>query len=216
MLGAMRFRLPLLAAAFALAACGSSIAQPTTRASAGPARSVCGPTAARTVAQSKTARIYVSAGKVYGCSSHGHASYLLGSAANCNAAAKVGIAIVSADVSAYGLQRCGVDFGTATVVVRRLIDGKRLRSFAATSRGLPEAFQSVRSLALKSDGAVAWIGSVSSVVGNRRAIEVHKADAGRGDVQLDSGSTIAPGSLRLRGSMLTWKHGTATRSATLN
>ena len=123
--------------------------------------------------------------------------------------------IVTGELSAYALQRCGVDTGATLVIVRRLSDGKQLRSFAATSTGLPEGFQSVRSLALKSDGAVAWIGLVSSVVGRRRVIEVHKADANRAAVTLDSGPAVDPGSLRLHGSRLSWTHGTATRSATL-
>ncbi len=160
--------------------------------------------------------MYVSTGNVYGCSIHGHASYVLGSAGNCNAAPRVGPAIVVGELSAYGSERCGVDTGTTLVIVRRLADGKQLRSFAATSTGLPEAFQSLRSLVLKPDGAVAWIGLVSSVVGNRHAIEVHEADRNRPAVMLDSGAAIVPGSLRLRGSRLTWKHGAATRAATLS
>ena len=123
--------------------------------------------------------------------------------------------IVTGELSAYALQRCGVDTATTLVIVRRLSDGKQLRSVAATSTGLPEGFQSVRSLALKSDGAVAWIGFDSSVVGHRRLIEVHKADANRAAVTLDSGPAIGPASLRLNGSRLSWTHGTATRSATL-
>lgn len=184
--------------------------------SAAPASAACGPTGARTLAFSSVARVYVSAGNVYGCSTHARTSYLLGSNGNCNSAAKVGLVIVTRELSAYALQRCGVDTGTTLVIVRRLSDGKQLRSFAATSTGLPEGFQSVRSLAVKSDGAVAWIGFVSSVVGNRRVIEVHKADANRPAVTLDSGPAIGPASLRLHSSRLSWRHGTATRSATLS
>ena len=180
-----------------------------------PAAASCGPSAARTLASTTTARVYARAGNVYGCSVRGQPSYLLGSSTNCNAAARVGLVILTGDISAYGLQR-GVDTGTATVVVRRLIDGRQLRSFAATTAVFPEEFQSIRSLALKSDDAVAWIGFVSSVVGRGSATEVHKADANHRPVRLDSGVAIAPGSLHLRGSTLTWKHGTATRSATLN
>jgi hypothetical protein len=37
----------------------------------------------------------------------------------------------------------------------------------------------------------------------------------RGDVVLDRGRTIHPDSLKLHGTLLSWKHGTQTRTATL-
>ena len=72
------------------------------------------------------------------------------------------------------------------------------------------------SLALKSNGAVAWIGAVSSVIGGRSAVEVHKADSNRPAVLLDTGAGIVPNSLGLHGSRLFWRHGAAARTATLS
>jgi hypothetical protein len=88
--------------------------------------------------------------------------------------------------------------------------------------GLVEGVQSVRSLALNSSGAVAWIGVAQSIVAHRQVIEVHAAvpaagprGPGSADKMLDSGPQIAPASLRLNGSTLSWRHGTTTRHATL-
>jgi hypothetical protein len=77
-----------------------------------------------------------------------------------------------------------------------------------------ESFQAVGSLVLRADGGVAWIGTRSSIVGGRKLVEVRKADRS-GAALLDSGPAVDSGSLRLRGSKLTWKHGGRIRSATL-
>ena len=115
-----------------------------------------------------------------------------------------------------GLTRCGVDSGSTAVVVRRLTDGKVLRSAVATSPPGVESHQSVGSLVLKRDGAVAWIGTGKSIIGaGTPKVEVYEADR-RGPVRLlDSGVAVRPGSLTLHGSKLSWKHGTALRHAML-
>ena len=117
---------------------------------------------------------------------------------------------------AYGFTRFGIDTITATVVVRDLSDGKQLRTEPATTRPLgPEFFESVASIVVKPDGAVAWIGEGGSVIsGGRSDIEVDKADA-HGLALLDSGTGIADRSLRLHGSALTWRHGGHAHSASL-
>jgi hypothetical protein len=63
---------------------------------------------------------------------------------------------------------------------------------------------------LQSGGSIAWIATVQSIIGHRKNNEVHA----NGKL-LDSGSGIAPSSLRLVGSKLTWRDGSAIRSATL-
>jgi hypothetical protein len=103
---------------------------------------------------------------------------------------------------------------TASVVVRRLTDGAQLKQFAATNAVGAESFRSVGSIALRPDGAVAWIGSERSIIAHRGATEVHAAGAG-GDHVLDSGSGIDPASLRLHGTTLTWVNGGVTRHGTL-
>lgn len=123
---------------------------------------------------------------------------------------------VAGEFAAYGVEECGVDTGSTQVVVRRLSDGKRLRDAAATTPPGVESYQSVSSLVLKADGAVAWIGDGRSIVRRGHKIEVYKADSGGSVRLLDSGLAIAPGSLRLHGSKLTWTHGAAVRTATLS
>ncbi|HUE25796.1 MAG TPA: hypothetical protein VMP89_03410, partial [Solirubrobacteraceae bacterium] len=126
------------------------------------------------------------------------------------------VALAGQDV-AYGLTTFGVDTVTATVVVRNLADGKEIRNEPATTRPLgPEFFQSVASIVVRPDGAVAWIGEGGSVISGRtRDVEVDRADA-HGLAKLDSGSGIEDRSLRLRGSTLTWRHDGRTRSASLD
>src|SRR5205823_2921179 len=102
------------------------------------------------------------------------------------------------------------------VIVRRLSDGKQLRELPATTLPLgAEFFQAVESIVVRTDSAVAWIGSGRSIaMGNHHDIEVLKADS-HGKTRLDSGTAIKPGSLRLNGPNVTWIHGTQTRSAPL-
>jgi hypothetical protein len=123
---------------------------------------------------------------------------------------------VAGDLAAFGREECGVDTGSAEVVVKRLTDGKRLLIAAATTSPGVESFQSVASVVLKRDGAVAWIGTGSSIVRHAHKVEVYKADS-HGSVRLlDSGLSVAPSSLRLHGSTLSWKHGGSTRTASLS
>jgi hypothetical protein len=176
----------------------------------------CGPKSAKTLAASHTARVYQQHGVVYGCSSHGVMTYTLGRSENCNVSVRVAPVTVTGNLAAYGAEQCGIDFGTTSVIVRRLTDGKQLADSPATSPPGVESFQHVDSLVLKRDGAVAWIGDGSSIVGHgRRVVEVRKLDK-QGLSVLDSGAGVHTGSLRLHRSTLRWHDGTQTRTATLH
>jgi hypothetical protein len=158
--------------------------------------------------------VYSVGGAVYGCAA-GHGSYRLGSAQNCIRSARAGPVVLNGTITAYGLESCGVDTGSSELVVQRLTDGRHLRTVAATvNRVAPESYSAVTSLVLKRDGAVAWIAEARSIIRNGVDIEVHRADK-RGEAELDSGTSIDPTSLRLRGSDLSWHAGASTRSATL-
>src|SRR5947209_3473465 len=106
----------------------------------------CGPPTARTLALTHLARAYALRGEVYACAHGGH-SYDLGSSHLCMSSNRVGPIALSGTVAAYGAQRCGVDTGTAQVVVRRLTGGTVLHTATATSR-VPgaESYQSIGSL----------------------------------------------------------------------
>jgi hypothetical protein len=153
---------------------------------------------------------------VYGCADRAGKSYRLGTSGFCTGADRVGPVALSGEVAAYGVQRCGVDTGTAQTVVRRLSDGAVLHTAPATSR-FPgaESYQSLTAVVVKADGAVAWIGEARSIIGRGVVIEVHRYDGG-GQAQLDHGTGIAARSLRLRGSRLSWLHAGHTRTAILS
>ena len=198
----MRARIVIVAAAVA-AAVGCA-------APAG-AAGQCHPSGARIMASDQRIDVYSLGSSVYGCVKSSGKTIRLGSSQLCIATTLVDRAAVGGDLTAYGAERCGVDTGSASVSVLRLSDGKQLHSFAAVIGPIgPESYQSVNSLVVKSGGAVAWIATARSIVGHGTRIEVHA----NGHL-LDSGAGIVGSSLRLRGSTLTWRHGTATRSATL-
>lgn len=215
----MKARAAALALLVVLAACGSSAASPGTSTSGttpGSAAGHCGPAAATTLASSNRARVYPWHGFVYGCSFGRTRSFRLGSATRGVREPRADPVAVAGNVAAYGLSNFGVDTVRTTVDVRRLTDGKSLGSFAVTRAAVVEGLESVGSLVVKSDGAVAWIGVARSIVGGRHAIEVHAAGASAStDKLLDSGPQIVTNSLRLRGSTLTWRNGTTTRHASI-
>ena len=219
----------------ALAACGSSASSsgaPTASSSRlasprpAPARH-CGPAGATTLAASSQARVYAWRGGVFGCSFAHRRSFRLGSTERSLREDAVSPVALAGSDAAYGRSNFGIDTVMSAVAVTRLTDGKQLADFAATSIGRPEGVQSVASVVVKRDGAVAWIGTDHSLVARGRdVVEVHAVDAAALPMPsvppsptagrlLDSGPQVAPGSLRLHGSTLTWKHGAAVRHATL-
>jgi hypothetical protein len=120
--------------------------------------------------------------------------------------------VVAGTVAAYSDYVGGYDFVDAEVHVRSLADGKRLFDRPAiTYEPRAEPVESVDSLVAKPDGHVAWI-AVSTGIGGptHRLVEVH-----RGRTVLDHGPKIDPHSLKLQGTLLSWKHGSKTRHASL-
>jgi hypothetical protein len=160
----------------------------------------CGPANGRTLASSSQARVYEGRkGVVYGCA--GTRQFRLGrrdvSGRPCLPC--VGRVVVADRIAAYVFGYPGYDSNFCEVVVRRLSDGKRLATYNATRKG---PFSSVPSLVARPDGHVAWIAVGGGIP------EVH-----RDRTILDSGRKIQPHSLRLHGTLLTWKHGSKTRHA---
>jgi hypothetical protein len=172
---------------------------------------------AHRLASSPSASVYSIHGAVYGCSEATGRRTRLGRTTSCIGSDLIGRVRVAGVLTAYADSRCGVDTGSASVVVVRLSDGRRLKTDPATTgQALPESYEAVDSLVLKRDRSVAWIARAHSIIRpSSGGVEVHADDRG-GKRLLDSGAGIDPGSLRLRGSRITWKHGGATRSARLN
>jgi hypothetical protein len=124
-------------------------------------------------------------------------------------------AVLRGRVAAYALTEMGVDTGSATVTERRLSDGRTLVQTAANTAPLrPESIVSVAGLVLGRNGALAWISNARSVLGGGGTVQVHTWARGTGRV-LDAGPGVVPGSLRLRGTRLSWRHASSVRSATL-
>jgi hypothetical protein len=212
------------ALAVLLAACGTSSAHPagaTTASSSsggtvGGGATACGPASAKTLASSSKARVYLARGLVYGCAHGAKHPYLLGQRASClGGHARVAPVELSGALVAYGSQRCGVDTGASTIVVRRLSDGSTLsQQPATTTPSGPEAYVMVTALVIAGDGDVAWISTSHSIVAGHSATEVHALDR-HGLKLLDHGAAINAAALRLAHTKVSWKHGIAWRSATL-
>ncbi|MGI8711612.1 MAG: hypothetical protein ACR2NR_00180 [Solirubrobacteraceae bacterium] len=181
-----------------------------------PPGATCGDPAGMTLAHSGLGRVYVVGHWAYGCVDGAERLVRLGSDGVCPGFAHFGPVAVTGEVAAYASRTCGVDTAITVVIVRRLSDGRVISSDSATdvSTG-PESFQSVGSIVVRSGGAVAWIGSSDSIATHHRLTEVLEHSGGSVR-RLDQGSAIQAGSLRLRGSTLTWQHGLTRRSAALN
>ncbi len=206
---------PWIVALLVLASCGSSAAKSTGGSTAAATR--CGPAGARTLAANGGVRVYILGQGVYGCSAARSRSFRLGNVSRSIRESRAGPVAVAGDLAAYGLQDFGVDTVRASVVVRRLTDGKELEQLRVTRAVGAESFESVGSIVVRASGAVAWIGSEHSIgPGRQGSVEVHSAGPGTGGGRLlDSSPDIKPASLRLHRSSLSWIDGGATRHATL-
>jgi hypothetical protein len=176
----------------------------------------CGDPSGRTLAHTRLGRVYVVGDSVFGCATGGARPVRLGSNVVSPGSAQLGPLALAGKIAAYGSRTLGVDTSSAEVIVRRLSDGRVLSVLEATDRQTgPESIESVGSIAVRSDGAVAWIGSSQSIVAHRRIIEVLEL-AGGSVRRLDQGSGIHARSLSLSGARLTWTHGSVRRSAMLS
>jgi hypothetical protein len=217
----MRMGCAVTALVIATAACGSSAAAPTgsSTSAVGAGAGPCGPSSAKTLVADTSARIFSQAGNVYGCArGHGH-NYLLGQASGTLVRPirqnRVGNFTLAGVDAGYSETLMGVDTLSAEVVVRRLDDGRTIHTASATTKPLgPEFFQSVLAIVVKADGAVAWVATGGSIIRHGKETELDRIDK-RGETTLDGGAGIDARSLRLNGSRLSWRHGVATRSATL-
>ncbi len=210
-----RYPVVLLAVA---ALAGYGIAEAASAATpAGAGRTAhCGPAHAHTLVASRAVRIYLVRETVYGCAGASGKSHRLGKRGFCPLQACVGRVALAGRTAAYELDTFGVDTSSSGVVVRNLANGRVLMNRGAIwNVPGPESFESVSSIVVKRDGAVAWIAKVSSIGHPSALFEVHRDDRQAHDL-LDSGPGIAPRSLRLHGSTITWTDAGKTRSATLS
>jgi hypothetical protein len=110
----------------------------------------------------------------------------------------------------------GVDTFSSSVAIVDLASGATLASAPATTRERrAESFIEVTALAIDPGGTLAWIGSRSAVGVRRPTYEVHALSPAGRDSLLASSPRIAPRSLRLRGTTLSWREDGHPRSATV-
>ncbi len=191
----------------ALGACGSAAAR-----NASAAGTPCAPAGASVTMANRDVQVYALKGVVYACKVGGGRRVVLGRSTFCVMSARVQRVALAGDAVAYALERCGVDTGSATVEVLNLSSGRRLFSRPALAGPAPpESYPSIGSLVVRANGKVAWIAAARSIIGHGESIEVHRDGA-----LLDSGPGIVLSSLRLRGTTLSWRHGTGTRSASFD
>jgi hypothetical protein len=213
MLTSVRATLMAFCGAAAVAA-GGGTAVAMAHSSAHASGVVCGAAGARTVTSDPVARVFVSGHTAYACAAGASRSYALGGTQTCLMSALLERVALARRLVAYAVESCGVDTGWTTVTVRRLSDGKVLSSHPATTQEGVESHQTVGSLVLKADGAVAWVATADSIGPPRFVRQVERADR-RGFSVLDSGSSVGASSLILSGSTISWRHGSATRRASL-
>jgi hypothetical protein len=176
----------------------------------------CGPASAHTLASDGVARVYSQNKHVYGCAASDQKSFRLGQASGNLDRRRVGPLALSGVDAAYGLTTSGVDTISADVVVRRLTDGKVLhRQNAISGKLSAEFYEAVDAVVVKRDGSVAWTANGGSILsGKPPRRQVNRIDKSGYDL-LDSHRNIRLHSLKLSGSKLTWRDGSATQSATL-
>lgn len=176
----------------------------------------CGPTSAHTIAGDHLARVFAKGGSAYGCAAGGSRAYRLGTTGLGPApgGARIEAVRVAGRLAAYGLRTMGVDTGYVTVNVRLLSTGALLTRRSATTRTGVEAFQSINSLVLKADDAVAWIATAHSI-GQPTFVRQLLALDRQGLRVVDSGPSLGATSLALHGSAISWRHGTTIRTAAL-
>lgn len=121
---------------------------------------------------------------------------------------------------AFALSFGGVDVSGAGVEAYDLRKRRRIENHGAVrSIPGPEYIERVTALRLRSDGAVAWIGTADSLAGSagpgeQSTHEVHGAHRGR-DRVLATGTDISKRTLKLRGRLVVWQQAGATKSARL-
>lgn len=175
----------------------------------------CGPAGAKTLSADGAARIYQTGESVYGCAESSGRSYLLAADQSRPGQPHIGRVALAGVVAAYGETTSGVDTISAQVIVRRLDNGRTLHNAAATTRPPgPEYFESIYAVVVKADGAVAWIAHAGSILQKEAGTEVDRIDR-RGEARLDSTAAGDITGLMLRGSRLSWRHGRASKTATL-
>ncbi|MGV1047940.1 MAG: hypothetical protein ACOYD4_05380 [Solirubrobacterales bacterium] len=129
----------------------------------------------------------------------------------------VSLAQLKGPFVAYAWTATALDSSASGVTVINIRSGKVHRRAAALFDAHLSAWQEVSALELKADGDFGWIGQgrgVGAPDGSIVQREVSLSEPG-GSRPLEIGLQIAPRSLNLRGSILSWMASGTTHSETL-
>ncbi|MGI8412296.1 MAG: hypothetical protein ACR2QA_07345 [Solirubrobacteraceae bacterium] len=178
----------------------------------------CAGRGVKTILATRAGTVFSLDGVTYACSRRTGRRYRLAGSRPCagEGSELSGPVRIAGNRIGYGRVMCGIDFLPAEVIVRSLRTGRVIRREpAVTDDSGIEPSESIDAVVLRPGGDVGWIATSAHPAGEGPpVIEVNRASA-RGAVLLDSGASIAPGSLRLRGSLMTWRDASAVRSAPL-
>jgi hypothetical protein len=202
----------LLAPALTLAlACGASAVSGASR---------CAPHGARSLARSRSVRVYSLGSpsaflqRTYACLLHNGATVRLrGQATGPDSLSNFALA---ESVLGYSDYSFGVDSGCTSITVLDVAHRRTLRALPQVACTVDAGFirlGTVSGVVVTPRGSVAWIAST----GRRGAesFEVRAAQASAPAQLLDQGPAIAPGSLRVAGSEVSWQDGGQRRTAKL-
>jgi hypothetical protein len=183
-----------------------------------PAPPPCVPSGAHIVAVHARAAVYSDGGRGrFACYGRGRPITLI-SDSNVNTSA--GRLTFKGRYLALELTFGGLDTSSAAVEAYDLRQRRRIENhIAVRSNPGPEFIERVTALRLRSDGAIAWIGTADSLAGSagpgeQSTHEVHGARHGHDHV-LATGTDIAPRSLKLRGRLVVWQQAGAAKTARL-
>jgi hypothetical protein len=203
----MRGTIAVTAAVLALAVAAAPPAAATTG---------CAPSGAHVLAASGGARIYVAGSKLAGCVAGRRT--VLGNAPAVRRPGSRRVALYALGPRFAGIDTLtmGVDTLSSQLSIVDLRSGRTVATAAATTpERLPESFVTATALRIDTHGTLAWIGSRSAIGQRIPVYEVHTLTAAGSARLVASGPRIAPHSLTLAGTTLSWSDGGAARNATL-
>jgi hypothetical protein len=186
-------------------------------------RAACAPRAAHTLARDRSVRVYSLPGsspfarRTYACLLRTGATLRLpGGGQPTVAIESLSDFALAETVLGYAQSSFGVDSGCTGITVLDVAHRHTLRSLPEVGCTVDAGFVqvgNVSGLVVTPRGSVAWI--VSRGRHGAESFAVHDAPASAPPALLDQGPAIAPFSLRISGSLLSWQDGTQHRSAQL-
>jgi hypothetical protein len=185
------------------------------------ASSPCLPQGATIVTENSAGIVYAVDDSVYACSVRTGHGTRLGSSGLGGGRPTVGRVVLAGEYLVYATHTMGVDTGTSELFARWLSTGRVISTASAfpTALGV-ESSTTIDALVARPSGAYAWIVSGGSIIHpssfNVGVYEAKPLARSATIKLLDQGPAIAPTSLKLRGTRLSWRHGSEIRQATLD